>query len=105
MTGKCSCTGSGPGDEHYVEPESPVFDESFALDAQLILGSLVTPATAARPATQSRAAPAEPAQQVGCSCFDTLQRYAPQGPVSPGAIAVHCKPLACGQHPPVRILW
>ena len=69
VKGRCSCTGAGPGDEHYVEPESPVFDEAFALDAQLILGSLVTPATAARPPAQSRAAPAEPAQQVGCPCF------------------------------------
>ena len=53
-----------PGDEHYIEPESPVFDESFALDAQLILGSLVTPATAARPPSQRPAGPAEPAKEV-----------------------------------------
>ena len=59
-------TGTGPeptGGEH-AEPESPVFDESFALDAQLILGSLVTPATVAKPPAQRQAAPSEAVQQV-----------------------------------------
>ena len=65
MTRPLPCAGPGPGDEHYVEPESPVFDEAFVLDTQLILGSLVTPATAARPPAQRHAGPAEPAQQVG----------------------------------------
>ena len=58
MTGFLQCTGANPEDEHYVEPESAVFDEAFALDAQLILGSLVTPATAARPPAQRQAGPA-----------------------------------------------
>lgn len=53
----CACAGAA-GEAERPEPESPVFDESFALDAQLILGSLVTPATAARPPAQRRAAPA-----------------------------------------------
>ena len=58
-------TGPEQADGEHIEPESPVFDESFALDAQLILGSLVTPATVARPPAQRQAAPSEAAQQVG----------------------------------------
>ena len=58
-------TGPEQADGEQIEPESPVFDESFALDAQLILGSLVTPATVARPPAQRQAAPPEAAQQVG----------------------------------------
>ena len=35
------------GEEGTVD--SPAFDESFAMDAQLVLGGLITPATAIRP--------------------------------------------------------
>lgn len=35
--------------EEAATPDSPTFDESFAMDAQLVLGGLVTPATALRP--------------------------------------------------------
>ena len=51
-------------DAERTEPESPVFDEAFALDAQLILGSMVTPGTAARPPPQRQAAPLEQVPEV-----------------------------------------
>ena len=61
----CTCAGPELQGTERAEPESPVFDESFALDAQLILGSLVTPGTAARPApAQRQPAPVEPIQEV-----------------------------------------
>ena len=41
-----------------------MFDEAFALDAQLILGSMVTPGTAARPPPQRQAAPLEQVPEV-----------------------------------------
>lgn len=64
----CTCAGPELQGTERAEPESPVFDESFALDAQLILGSLVTPGTAARPAPpQRQPAPAEPIQEVSGS--------------------------------------
>ena len=61
-----ACAGAShtPAEAERTEPESPVFDEAFALDAQLILGSMVTPATAARPPPQRQAPPAEQAPGV-----------------------------------------
>lgn len=57
-------TALASADAERTEPESPVFDEAFALDAQLILGSMVTPGTAARPPPQRQAAPLEQVPEV-----------------------------------------
>ena len=64
----CTCAGPELQGTERAEPESPVFDESFALDAQLILGSLVTPGTAARPApSQRQPAAVDPIKEVSGS--------------------------------------
>lgn len=47
MTTPGNAEASAEGDAG--NPDSPAFDESFAMEAQLVLGGLITPATALRP--------------------------------------------------------
>ena len=74
-----------------------MFDEAFALDAQLILGSLVTPATAARPPAQRLAGPAVPIQEVSWLCLYLY--FTSDEPMMWYPAPLQCCACLCGMRP------